>query len=92
MLSSVVGSTITKHTGDPQAAFRKFENSFSGGYDWYSPQGSKEHGIALANLATMAFTPYVPTIARPELVHWRYLFDVSEAVTAFREKREPRFR
>lgn len=81
------GTTITEHAGQSRLAFTntvELENMFAGGYDCYEPQNGEEHRVALNNLANMEFDHWIPTIADSALHHWRYLFDITQSVAAFR--------
>lgn len=80
-----VGTTITEHAGAPQLIESDLISAaFLGGYDVYRPQTPDEARRARRNLQEMAFDPVAPGLAPAGMEHLRYLFDVSEAVAAFR--------
>lgn len=82
---SIAGATITEHTGHPKLIFSEHdEKEFIGGYEYYRPANSNEHQKALNNLKSMGFEQWVPTIAGNKHGHWRYLFNVSQAIAGFR--------
>ncbi|MFZ7112640.1 MAG: type IV secretory system conjugative DNA transfer family protein [Desulfatiglandales bacterium] len=84
-LVSVMGAAITSATGcpDPDAA-GNIKSLFSGGYDYYVAKGKRKLDIALNNLRNMDFVPWISTVAKSELKHWRYLFNVGQMAAAFR--------
>ncbi len=80
-----VGTTITEHTGAPHLLESdQLSAAFLGGYDVYLPKNKNEETLARSNLREMAFKPVTPGLAPADMEHLRYLFDVSEAVAAFR--------
>lgn len=84
-LINMVGTTITEHSGVPHLGESdSLVNVFSGGYDVYQPEDRQSSTIARRNLQNMTFTPAMPTLAPDGLSHWRFLFDVSEALAVFR--------
>ena len=84
-LATVTGVTITEHTGHPKPIFDEaLACAFTGGYEWYNPEDEDEFSVAHSNLSNMDFRPWIPSLSEPAFRHWRYLFDVSEASTAFR--------
>lgn len=84
-LVTVLGASLTEHTGHPKPPFSyDKENPFIGGYDWFIPRNKPQATTALGNLKKLRFDPWIPTTADPRRAHWRYLLDVSQASAAFR--------
>lgn len=82
---TLVGTSITEPSGHPHLPFPEaLAGSFSGGYDWVSPEDPAARQAAAANLKKMEFTPWVPTVAGERQLHWRRLFSVNQAAAAFR--------
>jgi len=82
---SITGTTLTEHTGHPKLIFSdKGEEEFIGGYEYFYPSNDKERKKAIHNLKNMAFDHWAPTIADKQCRHWRYLFNVSQAIAGFR--------
>lgn len=84
-LISIVGASITEHSGHPNLPFPKTMNSmFTGGYDAHLATSDVQKKTAQDNLKYLEFTPWIPSRAQATQNHWRYLFCVSQACTAFR--------
>lgn len=85
-LVTVLGNTVTEHSGHPQtrADAEDLPRDLSGGYECYQPLGESSLKTARQNLEHMAFTPWAGGVAPHGFGHWRYLYDVSQAVAAFR--------
>lgn len=84
-LVSTVGASFTEHSGHPNLPFPEAMNSsFSGGYSSFAPASKKDKKAALDNLKYLEFTPWCKSDAGNGQEHWSYLFNVSQACTAFR--------
>ncbi len=81
---TVFGSMLTEQTGDPTGFSQNFDDSFRGGYDWYSPEDEDKFHIALSNFKNMEFANWIPSAATKEIRHWRYLFDIWQSGAGFR--------
>lgn len=82
---TTMGASLTEHTGNPRSLFPEIaKERYIGGFDRHSPQDPVQFEVARQNLTQMEFRPWVPGKAKSGYAHWRYLFDVSQACTAFR--------
>lgn len=82
----VLGNCLTEHSGHPRTGGDTDPSiqDLAGGYEMYPALSDPARAIALGNLEHMAFNEWIEGVAPPEVRHWRYLFDVSQAIAAFR--------
>ena len=84
-LVAIMGATITEHTGHPKSAFMAADDlNLVGGYEWYRPETAAQQHTAINAWRTFQPTCWAPSIAEPDRKHWRYLYDTTQGICAFR--------
>ncbi len=82
---ATTGATVTQPAGQSTPDHKEDQGQIlAGGFDYMTPTDKTQARQALRNLQEMNYAPWVPSLSPAPLAHWRYLFDVGQAVSAFR--------
>ncbi len=84
-LLAVAGSAFSTHSGFANEGYEKLESAvYSGGFRARRPADEAEALRMRAEFAQAACEPHAPSLAPPGLSSLLHLFDITEAVAAFR--------